>query len=197
MERRNVILLTILAVATLLTAMVGSTFAWFTIQLTNKKPDQQTSVGTATLNVSYQDGSKISTTGIIPGWSAEKEITVTNNSEVDVYYTVSFAGAEAEGFQYSNEFTNLEYKLTSDAGNAETTYNAEIVGTQDEYTKMGESYLHDTTLELVSGHLIKGESHKFTLGMQLKDIQDDQTEADSGKTFKGKLVAVATTVKPN
>lgn len=68
MEKKNVVFLTVLAIATLLTAVVGTTFAFFTATVTGNDTATDTSITTATLGVEYSDGAQINATNIYPGW---------------------------------------------------------------------------------------------------------------------------------
>lgn len=90
MEKKNVVFLTVLAVATLLTAVVGTTFAYFTATVTGDTPAENT-ITTATLSVDYTDGNAINSTLIVPGTVIpSKTITVTNNSTVNVTYAINW-----------------------------------------------------------------------------------------------------------
>ena len=208
MERKHVILLTVIAVATLLTAMVGSTFAYFTASVSGAGSNKPVDVTTAQVKATYSDGSKISVENIAPGWKATKEISITNNTDTnfdnlaDIEYTIKFLGeedelvTEGEATAYSNEFDNLQYTLTADASNNDKKYGSSVEGIKAEMTTMGKSYLNDQDSSniLVSGKLAKGETHQFVLTIEFKDTLAVQEE--QGKTFTGKLYVEANTVKP-
>lgn len=79
MEKKNVIFLSVIAVATLLTAVIGTTFAYFTANFTVSNTQNATStVTTKTLSgVTITLGNKISGNPVYPGFKGVQEITVT------------------------------------------------------------------------------------------------------------------------
>lgn len=86
MEKKNTILLTVIAVATLLVAVVGATFAYFTASVTTTNDDNKTTtVKTKTLTSAVMDlGSQISPTeAVYPGYKALKTVTVKGGNEAD------------------------------------------------------------------------------------------------------------------
>ncbi len=103
MERKNMVLLTVIAVATLLVAVVGATFAYFTAQVTESRTDKDgkgsTELNTAVLtnstivaNVDNQAGS-FKTSDIYPGHmevAAMKVSITTNGGESAKKFTVPF-----------------------------------------------------------------------------------------------------------
>ena len=184
MEKKNVVLLTVIAVATLLTAMVGSTFAFFTAQVSgNGNTTEVVNASTAEVTATYSDGSEISVTNIAPEWSGEKEISIENTSEVAIDYTISFTS-------YTNGFANLEYKLEDVAGANNDSAGNNIVGKKDTFTKMETANLTGSDNTLVKGHLAAGETHKFKLTIQLKETGAAQDD-DAGASFTGMLTAEA------
>ena len=78
MEKKNVIFLSVIAVATLLTAVIGTTFAYFTANFTVSNTQNATStVTTKTLSgVTVTLGNKISGDPVYPGFKGVQEITV-------------------------------------------------------------------------------------------------------------------------
>lgn len=104
MEKKNMVLLTVIAVATLLVAVVGATFAYFTASITNNYNGQGSngkanvesgavgSNNTVIANVDGQAGS-FETTNVYPGHKevAALKVTVTGSSaqKIDITYTPS------------------------------------------------------------------------------------------------------------
>ena len=78
MEKKNTILLTVIAIATLLVAVVGATFAYFTATITTTNDTNATTeVKTAALtSVSFDYGKTISSTNgvVYPGYKDAKEM---------------------------------------------------------------------------------------------------------------------------
>ena len=85
MEKKNVIFLSVIAVATLLTAVIGTTFAYFTASITTSNADNSnTTVKTKVIAGAVMDmGSKIEATGVYPGYKTVKPITVTGSGVAD------------------------------------------------------------------------------------------------------------------
>lgn len=85
MEKKNVIFLSVIAVATLLTAVIGTTFAYFTANFTVSNTQNATNtVTTKTLSgVTVTLGNKISGDPVYPGFKGVQEITV-EGSKADV-----------------------------------------------------------------------------------------------------------------
>ena len=84
MEKKNVVFLTVLAVATLLTAVVGTTFAYFTATVTNEGTIENTSITAARLGATYSETDTLSESAIKPNWSKTKTITVTSTTGTTV-----------------------------------------------------------------------------------------------------------------
>ena len=85
MEKKNTILLTIIAIATLLVAVVGATFAYFTAQVTtDNQNNNQTTVETAALvNASMNMGDKIEVANALPGFQTFKTIDIKGSCKFD------------------------------------------------------------------------------------------------------------------
>lgn len=85
MEKKNVIFLSVIAVATLLTAVIGTTFAYFTANITTSNAaNSNTTVKTKVIAGAVMDmGSKIEATGVYPGYKTVKPITVTGSGVAD------------------------------------------------------------------------------------------------------------------
>lgn len=129
MEKKNVVFLTVLAVATLLTAVVGTTFAYFTATVTNTNTPTATTVTTAgTVSVTYDESDQITATDVVPGWAAAKEFSVENTGNNSVKYSItlkdvtngiSAAKADAAGTGVSNT-DDFVYALLKKSGNSYT-----------------------------------------------------------------------------
>lgn len=101
MEKKNTILLTVIAIATLLVAVVGATFAYFTATVnTTNDANVTTEVKTAALtSVSFDYGNTISSAdGVVyPGYKDAKEMTLvgtcpsgqTNCQDINTTITVT------------------------------------------------------------------------------------------------------------
>ena len=129
MEKKNVVFLTVLAVATLLTAVVGTTFAYFTATVAGNGTAQATTITTANnLGITFSDGDNISDTNIVPGWQSprSKTITVTNNGDTAVNYQIDWINVNntfSKGTSNSDDFV---YSLTKKVGSGSAT---NVIGT--------------------------------------------------------------------
>ena len=117
MERKNMVLLTVIAVATLLVAVVGATFAYFTATITDQR-DVGTGQGAANVTAADKPGSLIieksdhqfgsfNNTDIYPGHKEliELKITSEDTNTTDTYFNIVYDG--------TNTFTanSIEFKI--------------------------------------------------------------------------------------
>ena len=129
MEKKNVVFLTVLAVATLLTAVVGTTFAYFTATVSGNNSAQTTTITTANnLGITFSDGADISDSNIVPGWKSptSKTITVTNNGDATVNYQIDWINVNntfSKGTSNSDDFV---YSLTKKVGSGSAS---NVIGT--------------------------------------------------------------------
>lgn len=144
MEKKNVVFLTVLAVATLLTAVVGTTFAYFTATVQGNGSATTTTITTANnLGITYSDGEAIQGNSIIPGWvSSTKHISVTNNGTVPVKYQIAWADVVNTFSKGANTTDDLVYSVVeTSASNAVLTSGATTGVTAATFTKVaGKAY---------------------------------------------------------
>ncbi len=174
--------------------MVGSTFAYFTAQVTGEGGTEDV-VNASTISkveATYTEGSNIGVDGaaIFPDWNGSKTITITNGNDAAIDFTIAFS-------EYTNTgFANLQYKLEKGAGGA-TSIVGLTTSDDDNFVKMEEANLKTTgnteteKNTLVTGHLEKGATQTFTLTFRLKNIDGDQNDTDGNGSFTGKLLASA------
>ena len=86
MEKKNVIFLSVIAVATLLTAVIGTTFAYFTANFAVSNKDAVNTVKTKKLaSTSVVIGERINSTAAYPGFKGAQSLTIDGNgAEGDV-----------------------------------------------------------------------------------------------------------------
>ena len=127
MEKKNVVFLTVLAVATLLTAVVGTTFAYFTATVAGNGTATTTTITTANnLGINYSDGAQITGNAIVPGWMATKTVTVTNNGDTPVNYQINWTAVNNTFSKGSSDSDDLVYSLTKRVGSGSAT---NVIGT--------------------------------------------------------------------
>ncbi len=84
MEKKNTILLTVIAIATLLVAVVGATFAYFTASVTTSGNETNDSVTTKSLaSATVVVGDAISEDSAYPGFSALRTVEITGAGSAD------------------------------------------------------------------------------------------------------------------
>ena len=64
--KNNTVMLTIIGIATLLIAVVGATFAYFSATLTGTDSEKEYTVRSATVGTEFNGGEQIATAGIYP-----------------------------------------------------------------------------------------------------------------------------------
>jgi len=114
MEKKNTILLTVIAVATLLVAVVGASFAFFAVQETN---NANVDITTTTAKAS----DVFSATG-----SGALSLNVTND-------VMQEASSTSNPVAVSAEDSNMKVSLTAGSGKASCTYKITYTNTGAEY----------------------------------------------------------------
>jgi hypothetical protein len=183
MDRKNVILLTVLGIATFLTAMIGTTFAFFTATVTGNDTAKVTTITAATIGATYSDGDEIKATNIVPGWSASKTITIENTSTTTLQYNILWTAV-------SNTFVKGVNNSNSD----------DFVYTLTKTSTNGAANISETAVPSADGNLITkqsiaaGETQSYTLTLTFKNTGVVQNE-NQGASFSSKLQATIEDVK--
>ena len=202
-NRKNTILLTVIAVATLLVAVVGATFAYFTAQggddvtkninVTTNTTDSATfSLEPITITATQEnfaqgrgDQTKSST--------GTASFTANNKDETSEFCYTLTINVASNDFEYTVGSTTPELVLdvTKDAGTQSSPVNvitAKDVTTQTAgaiqvpTTNGGTDYIHKITAS-------KGTTvlDTFKITLTFKNLESDQN-ANTGKTFSGNMI---------
>lgn len=196
--KNNTVMLTIIGIATLLIAVVGATFAYFSAQLTGTDNEKEYTVRSATVGTEFNGGENITATGIYPkaeawgtktfsikttatkGVSTKYKITlVIDDNDTTEDATISDGAGHVKRFQANA----LSYTLTA------TEANAASKGTMPTAT---ETQIADPSKDIVFGDAtIYGNdtqevTQTYTLSMFFKDTGEDQN-ANQGAQFKGHI----------
>lgn len=196
--KNNTVMLTIIGIATLLIAVVGATFAYFSAQLTGTDNEKEYTVRSATVGTEFNGGADITATGIYPkaeawgtktfsikttatkGVSTKYKITlVIDDNDTTEDATISDGAGHVKRFQANA----LSYTLTA------TEANAASKGTMPTAT---ETQIADPSKDIVFGDAtIYGNDKQevtqtYTLSMFFKDTGEDQN-ANQGAQFKGHI----------
>ena len=148
--------------------MIVSTYAYFTVDLESKNSDIIVKTLDENVNVIFTDTSNVSLVNAYTGDSIEKEFTVENVSNYDIYYDIKLNNVV-------NNFENKEdlvYELTSEDDAA--IRNTSIVPSQDELIA---SYIK----------LEKGKKHTYKFKITFLSKDKDQSD-NSNKTFSSNIV---------
>lgn len=197
-NRTNTLLLTVIGVATLLVAVIGATFAYFTANITGTEEGTTITVGAGKLTIAYADPHGPSIAGSIqpeadaPAIHKDFTITGTNSTTAVMPYSLALV-------IQSNNFSvdALKYSLTSD----NTDGNGQIVQSI-EMTDLGTGA---KTIELGSGFfagVISGSRHTYVLDIFFPETGENQ-DVDKGKSLTGyvdvrvgEVYTTTTTVNP-
>ena len=180
LKGRNV-LLAVIAIATLLIAIVGATYAFFTVAITGNDSATSVIVKTATLGIVFNDGDAITLDNLMPGdarlsTSFPKEFSVTNTSSVNMTYSVVWMDV-VNTFPVGHD---LYYYVTgsSSLGGGGSTPGSVAAGTL--VPNAGTSTMMATIT------IYPNETHTYNLYLVFPNTSSNQ-DAQQGKTFAGKL----------
>ena len=151
------------AIVLLVLAVVGLSYAFFSAFINGGETDTSVEGTGANLSLVYTDGKNVITSSnIMPGWSATKTFTVTNNGEADTYYKLNISNI-------TNEFVEggLTFSIASTDGGA--NIDETPVGTEDR-----------TISSSIS--IGVGKTHTYTITAKYINLDKDQTP-DLGKSF--------------
>lgn len=196
--KNNTVMLTIIGIATLLIAVVGATFAYFSATLTGTDSEKEYTVRSATVGTEFNGGDQIAAAGIYPkeeawgtktfsikttatkGVSTKYKITlVIDDNDTTADATISDGAGHVKRFQANA----LSYTLTATEANA---------ATEGKMPTATETKIADPSTDIVFGEAtIYGNDKQevtqtYTLSMFFKDTGEDQN-ANQGAQFKGHI----------
>ena len=174
-DKKQMTLLSVVGIATLLAAIIGATFAWFSATVTGNDTASSVTVTTATLGISYTNGNEIKMLKIFPGTeSGEKAFTIQSvGATVDQQYYVNW---EVSVFDFADK-SDLVYSLrgtTEGSGLLIPNKTDEPMPTTIGTTTIG------------TGTLKPDETHTYYLNVKFKETGSDQNSNQS-KNFQGKI----------
>ena len=175
-NKGQTIFLSVIGIATLLVAIIGATFAYFTTSMTGTQGNVNAT--TAKIGAATFSAGSVDATAVLPGWSSEaKNVTVTlGESDYDVSYTCVLT-------MTANPLTDLRLAVAGD--NAVAAAN-KTLATGETETKIAE------------GVLKSGESKTMTYTLTFAETGADQN-AQQSATIAGvvKCSTAASTVYYN
>lgn len=176
------IFLSIVGICTLLVAIVGATFAWFSITVTGNENPTDIIINSGTLGqVSFNDGTAIDIKNLMPGVFTTKT------------FTVSQTDPSATGKISYNIVLNVKANTLSPVADGAFVHSIKASGNTNGGTlaEMNEMEVPINSYIIGSGVIEGYESHQYEYTIGLKNLNINQNAAQ-GKTFSGYLSVVLT-----
>lgn len=180
-QRGQSIFLSIVGVATLLVAIVGATFAYFSLTVQGNEDAEGVNVTTAVVgDIIFTDGAEIVGDKIYPGWSAEKTFTIANTTvgatdeiEFEIILNVieNTLSSVADG-QFVHELVAAS-SVTTAPGTVATLSSSAVP-----------ALIGNSTI--ATGTLNGTDTHTYVYKIQFIESGEDQNDAQ-GKAFNGKI----------
>lgn len=181
-DKRQMTLLTIISLLTLFFAVVGATFAYFTITVKGNEEASSVLIRSAELGqIIFEDGQEINLIRIYPGDYATKTFTIKNETAetpAAIRYNVYLV-------QSNNQFATkniAEFMHEIIASSKTSTNAASELGVLAASTVPSPS----STAPIFSGVLYGNDTHTYTYKIGLVENNQNQNSAQ-GLTFLGKL----------
>lgn len=191
-NRGQSIFLSVVGIATLLVAIVGATFAYFSISVTGNDTASSINVTTARVGGVAFDGTGagVTVTNAYPGWTTTKQFTVAFDETQGTVDT----GAEV---QYQILLTSTEVGLSAAAATkGDFTYSLTGTGTGSVASASGNMPTTTADVLLGTGTLYgtnaASKSHSYSLTITLRESSTDQNELQ-GLSYRGTIQVVLVT----
>lgn len=197
--KNNTVMLTIIGIATLLIAVVGATFAYFSAQLTGTDSEKEYTVRSATVGTQFNGGAEVNATGIYPKaepWGT-KEFTIktTSSKGVATNYSITLViddndttadATISDGHGLIKKFqpNALSYTLTAVEENAATEGRMPTATTETKIADPSQDIVFGTAT--IYGNDTTEVTQTYTLSMFFKDTNEDQN-ANQGAQFKAHI----------
>lgn len=178
-NRTNTLLLTVIGVATLLVAVIGATFAYFTANLSGGETLTTITVGAGKLEIAYDGSAAMTADNILPEVldpAMVKNFTITGSNTTTATMPYSI-----ELIITANTFTNnaLSYTLESTRTGGNGTIAPAIsetpIETGPRTIALGNAYFEGTVANSV---------HTYVLRIYFRETGENQ-DIDKSKTFAG------------
>lgn len=176
------IFLSIVGICTLLVAIVGATFAWFSITVTGNETPTDIIINSSSLGqVSFNDGTTIDIKSLMPG-------TFTTKT-----FTVSQTDPTATGRISYNIILNVKSNTLTPVANGAFVHSIKSSGNVNggSLATLEESEVPVNSYVIGSGVIEGYESHQYEYTIGLKNLNVNQNAAQ-GKTFSGYLSVMLT-----
>lgn len=183
----STVLLTVIAIATLVVALVGATFAYFTATVQGNNEASSIVIRTASIgNIVYENGTELTLENAYPGAYSNK-ITFTVSSvdnDAALPYELSWVEVSNDFVLDSEGNSDLVYSLEGTASGTGTLVDLSLDSTYDN----GFAAVPTVgPVKIGSGSLAAGgETHTYEMQVHFKETATDQN-SNQGKTFAGKI----------
>lgn len=179
-EKGNIILLTVIAVATLLVAVVGATFAYFSATMNGNESSATIEVTSGTLSVEYNGNSIINGAESVAanGIVGKKDFTVTGfvTGSTNLNY-------EAKLIVKKNTYAENELVYTITSTNVDNNGSTITTTSEPVVIPSGASTIN-LGKGVFAGPITSGAKHSYTISIQY--LNNEGLEA-TGKTFSAQL----------
>ena len=161
-NKGQTIFLSVIGIATLLVAIVGATFAWFSTTI--KGDGASANITTASISALTLNGTQVEGENILPGWisdDANFTIAGTVTGDVSIPYSCKI--------NKTGEVTDLEFRVSADGADDSSLGSWTAIGT-------------DT--EVVTGNITASNpSDTYQIAVRFKETGEDQnTQQDKSAT---------------
>ncbi len=193
-NRGQSIFLSVVGIATLLVAIVGATFAYFSISVTGNDTASSIRVTTARVGGVVYDGTGagVEVTNAYPGWTATKTFTVAFDetegavdSSAEVDYQIILKSTEVGLSAAAASKGDFTYSLTGTGTGAQATASGNMPAT------VSEAVIATGTL---TGTNAASKSHSYSFTVTLRESSTDQNELQ-GLSYYGIIQVVVETTE--
>ena len=187
-NRGQSIFLSVVGIATLLVAIVGATFAYFSITAVGNENASSIHVTTAKLgDVVYSgNGGQINIENTYPGWHDQTSFTISTASGTTgtIQYQINLV---VDNGQLPTADTRSEF-IYSLSGNATNNAAGTVIAS------LSNQKVPSTTTTLATGTIVNEDTHSYDLSFLLKETGSSQDDLQ-GKAFTGHIQIVVSTAQ--
>lgn len=178
-SKTNTLLLTVIGVATLLVAVIGATFAYFTAQVGGGESSTTVKMNAGVLKINFTNGNSVHNTEGFEPTKAKTECPANKENETDGYY--------CDKDQYTpvatKLFTLTGTNTTLDTNNMKMPYTIKLVVTQNQFSTGAIKYTLTGTKE--GGEAAAGELVQIPNWVDVATGAADAAELGSGYFLPG------------
>ena len=175
------IFLSVVGIATLLVAIIGATFAYFSIQVQGNNTASSIHVSTANVGGVTFDGTGAGITidNAYPGWSETKQFTIRSDADANgsITYEIQLVTTEGELAQAAAPNNHFIYSLSGTASGSGTPVTPAV-------TNANMPYDEANPVTLGTGTLVNNDTHTYTFTVELVESGSNQNTLQ-GLTYEG------------